>query len=81
LEKKAWGGKKIQGTFPKLKDYQREMGFSMITLAIFSMVGVLVIASPLHQFNLVYEDIATYGWGYWGLSIVLMIFLHDTYFY
>ena len=80
-KKKAWGGKKIQGTFPKLKDYQREMGFSMITLAIFSMVGVLVIASPLHQFNLVYEDIATYGWGYWGLSIVLMIFLHDTYFY
>ena len=25
-KKKAWGGKKIQGTFPKLKDYQREMG-------------------------------------------------------
>ena len=57
------------------------MGYSMITLAIFSMVGVLVIASPLHQFNLVYDEIATYGWGYWGLSIVLMIFLHDTYFY
>ena len=33
-KKKAWGGKKIQGTFPKLKDYQREMGYSMITLAI-----------------------------------------------
>ena len=53
----------------------------MITLVIFSLVGVLVIASPLHQFNLVYDEIATYGWGYWGLSIVLMIFLQDTYFY
>ena len=45
------------------------------------MVGVLVIATPLRQFNLVYDEIATYGWGYWALSIVLMIFLHDTYFY
>ena len=53
----------------------------MIILAIFSMVGVLVIAAPLHQFNLVYDEIVTYEWGYWGLSIVLMIFLHDTYFY
>ena len=65
-KKKAWERKKIQVKFPELKDYQREIGYSMITLGIFSMVGVLVIASPLNQFNLVYYEVASYGWGYWG---------------
>ena len=81
LKKRAWRGKKIQVKFPHLNDYQREISYSIITMVIFSMVGVLVIASPLHQFNLVYDEVALYGWGYWGLSILLMIFLHDTYFY
>ena len=80
-EKKAWRRKKIQVKFPQLKDYQREIGYSIITILIFSLVGVLVTASPLHQFNLVYDEIATYEFGYWGLSIMLMIFLHDNYFY
>ena len=80
-EKKSWGGWKIQSKFPKSEDYCREIGYSTITLAIFTLVVLVIIITPLRQSNLVYEDIATYGWGYWSLSIVLMIFLHDSYFY
>ncbi len=80
-KKKAWGRKKIQSKFPKSQDYFREIGYSIATLAIFTLVGLLIIGTPLRQYNLVYENIVTYGWGYWCLSIVLMIFLHDAYFY
>ena len=55
--KRLGSEKKIQVRFPQLKGYQREIGYSKVTLVIFSMVGVLVIASPLHQFNLVYDTV------------------------
>lgn len=76
-----WQYKKIQERFPKLTDYQREIGYSLITSLIFAIVGMIVFASPVEQYILRYSHISDYGWGYWFISIVLMILLHDTYFY
>ena len=79
--KKRWAGKKTQSIFPKNKDYFREIRFSIYTLLIFVGVAVIVFYSPLSAYNKVYDDIESYGWGYWWLSVVVMILLHDTYFY
>ena len=53
----------------------------MITSVIFTGVAVLVFATPLKEYTLRYQNIDEFGWAYWGLSIVLMLVLHDTYFY
>lgn len=81
LFKKKWQSKKIQLRFPKSKDYQREILYSIGTCLIFVAIGWLVFFSPLREFNLKYDHIADYGWGYWAFSIIAMIFMHDTYFY
>ena len=44
-------------------------------------VAVSLFATPLREYTLGYNNISDYGWGYWGLSILLMLFVHDTYFY
>ncbi|MEO0895678.1 MAG: sterol desaturase family protein [Bacteroidota bacterium] len=81
LFKNQWKNKKLQLKFPKLKDYQREIVYSMITIAIFGIVAVMVFGTPLRQYTQAYPNISDYGWGYWILSIVLMLVVHDTYFY
>ena len=81
LKRKAWSYRKIQAAFPKPTDYGREIFYSLLTILIFVGVGLIVFATPLRHYNLRYETIEEYGWPYWGLSVILMIFLHDTYFY
>ena len=76
-----WQHTKIQPKFPTLNDYQREIFYSLISILIFVIIGVIVFVSPLSAYNQVYTDIAEYGWGYWTFSILLMIVVHDTYFY
>jgi lathosterol oxidase len=81
LFKKKWQSKKIQNRFPKNKDYNREIGYSILSLFIFMLVGLVAHKSPIAQWSLRYDSIAEYGTAYWFLSVILMIFLHDTYFY
>lgn len=79
--RRKWLYKKIQNSFPRGGDYAREIIYSMITIVAFVLVAWVVYRTPFNQFVLRYEDISEYGWGYWALSIFLMILLHDTYFY
>lgn len=79
--KRKWVYKKIQMSFPKGSDYRREFIYSMITIIAFVLVALVVYRTPFSKFSLRYDSIDEYGWGYWWVSIVLMIFLHDTYFY
>ncbi len=76
-----WSYKKIQQKYPANKDYIREISYSVVTLAIFISVAVLVYTEPLASFNQRYDQFEQHGWGYWVLSIIIMIFMHDTYFY
>jgi sterol desaturase/sphingolipid hydroxylase (fatty acid hydroxylase superfamily) len=79
--KRKWQFKKIQDKFPKNKDYQREIGYSLISIVIFAAVGLSIFGTNLKNYTLKYANIADMGWAYWVLSILLMILLHDTYFY
>lgn len=79
--KKKWKHKRIQFNFPKFSDYTREIIYSLITVLIFAGVGMVVFATPVRQHILLYQDFSQYGWAWWFSSIILMIVLHDTYFY
>lgn len=72
--------KKIQQRYPKLKDYFREVSYSLISMSIFACVAatVLVILKP---YTLLFDEVFAYGKVYYGLSFLLMVILHDTYFY
>jgi len=73
--------RKIQPRLPRAADYRRELFYSFVTFGVFSAVGVLIFATPLHGTTRTYYDIAEYGWAYFGLSLALMIVVHDAYFY
>lgn len=79
--KKKWAYWKIQEKFPKPSDYQREILYSALTIAIFVGIAAIIFTTPLKAYTRYYENVSDYGWGYWVLSIIAMIFLHDTYFY
>jgi len=73
--------KKIQTAFPNRKDYLREVLYSFLTAAIFAAIGFTVFVTPLSAYTLAYRDIEEYGVPYFFVSIILMILVHDTYFY
>ncbi len=81
LLKKKLLFKKIQLRFPDTKDYLREIGFSIITIFIFSSVPYFLLRPPVRSYTLFYSDIAEYGWLWFWLAFPVMLFLHDMYFY
>lgn len=72
---------KIQQRWPRQKDYFREIGYSIITAVIFALIGFAVFTDPLVKYTQVYYKISDYGTGYFLFSIVLMLVVHDAYFY
>lgn len=73
--------RRVQPRLPRGADYRREIGYSLSTLLIFSFVGLGVWAATRAGWTQVYFTVAERGWGYLTLSVVLMIVLHDAYFY
>lgn len=72
--------RKIQQKFPQLKDYRRDIFYSLISIGIFSVVSYItvVILAPYHH---LYANIDDYGLPYFLFTFVWMFFVHDTYFY
>ena len=73
--------KKIQLKFPKNKDYQREIGYSLITIFIFAAAPSLLLLTPLKAHTQFYTDAKAHSTLYFWLAFPLMFLIHDTYFY
>ncbi|HTB07161.1 MAG TPA: sterol desaturase family protein [Bacteroidia bacterium] len=72
---------RIQNAFPKRKDYYREIGYSLLSFIFFALFAIVVFRTPLKNHTLIYDHISQYGWGYFILSIILALAIHDAYFY
>lgn len=73
--------RRISNNDPTAAQIRREIRHSLRSIVIFSLVtGVVVYAAYLGWTRL-YLDVNQHGWGWFFLSIGLMILLHDTYFY
>ena len=44
-------------------------------------MAYIIFRSPLAAYTMRYENITDKGWAYWWISVIAMIFIHDTYFY
>jgi sterol desaturase/sphingolipid hydroxylase (fatty acid hydroxylase superfamily) len=86
-----WFYAKIQQRFPKNRDYFREIGYSFLTIGVFTLVGLSIFKGPLAPYKRWYESIGDAaiqfgslsdgGWLYWIVSVLIMILVHDAYFY
>jgi lathosterol oxidase len=59
----------------------REIAYSGSSIVVFSIVSIVVMLCAGGAQRLFYRDIATYGWPYFAISILLMMLVQDTYFY
>jgi sterol desaturase/sphingolipid hydroxylase (fatty acid hydroxylase superfamily) len=79
--KEKWRHKKIQQRFPDKTRLWFEFKYSMLNMFIFVITGLFVFYLGSIGVTRFYKHISDYGWTYFLFSIVVMIFLHDTYFY
>ena len=74
--------KKIQQRYPKSIDYAREIGFSILTIFIFSFIPALILGSPeMRKYTKYYADINQHSIFYFMIAFPIMAIMHDTYFY
>ncbi len=73
--------RKIQQRLPSLKKIKNEIIHSLPTAFVFALMGVLIHILRKQGFTAMYMDISAYGWGWMLISLVLLIVIHDTYFY
>lgn len=82
LLRKRIAFKKIQLKFPELKDYQREVFFSILSIMIFTLPpAIMLLNDNIRPYTLYYSDIHEHSFAYFCVAFILMIFIHDTYFY
>lgn len=72
---------KIQPAFPHPRHIRREVQYSFLSLAIIALVGTGLDLLRGRGYTKLYTQINTYGWGYFVLSVLAFIIIHDAYFY
>lgn len=72
---------KIQTAMPEKKQMRHELFYSLSTILIFSGILVAGYLLYINGHTTLYTDIHQYGYGYFFLSLLIMILVHDTYFY
>jgi sterol desaturase/sphingolipid hydroxylase (fatty acid hydroxylase superfamily) len=72
---------KIQQKYPDNKRILHEVGYSFLSLAIFSLVGTLMFVLRKHGYTQMYLNFSDHSVAYFIFSVVVFILLHDTYFY
>lgn len=77
----ALASRRIQDREPLREVVRREFYWSMVTTVIFAFGGRVLFLMKERGHTLIYENISDYGWTYFFLSVPLLMFLHDTYFY
>ena len=81
LGKKFFFRRKIQRKYPENKHLWREVGYSLLSLLIFALIGAFVFVCYQAGITQMYLDIHAHSWGYFAFSVIAFIVAHDFYFY
>jgi len=73
--------RKIQQKFPANSDYIRELGYSLLTMLIFSSIIVFLNSPAIVMYTTRYQSISEYGWFYYFSVFPILFIMHDLYFY
>jgi len=80
-KRKAFRHLRIQAKMPSIGFIKKEIFHSASTLVIYCGVSWLAFYLRGLGYTKVYLNIDDYGYSYFVLSVLIMIILHDTYFY
>jgi len=73
--------RKIQSMFPRPAEMRREVVYSLLSFAVFGVVGVLTAGLFQAGWTRLYFNLQQHGAPYFWLSVIALIFVHDTWFY
>jgi sterol desaturase/sphingolipid hydroxylase (fatty acid hydroxylase superfamily) len=73
--------KKIREKKPASKQLLWEILASLRTVIIFTLIGTSIVFGATAGVLQIYTDVADYGWVYFTGSAMLIVLLHDAYFY
>ncbi|MCB0447507.1 MAG: sterol desaturase family protein [Gelidibacter sp.] len=72
---------KLQQNFPSRVQIKREICYSVLTFLIYGSSVMAFLYWSKNGMTKEYQDFNAYGFWYFMFSVILMIFLHDAYFY
>ncbi len=72
---------KIQQRLASKKDFLREIWYSMQSTLVFTLITIMLLFTPVRQYTMIYLHIHNFPLWYIGVSLVLSLVIHDTYFY
>ncbi|TGN17369.1 sterol desaturase family protein [Leptospira idonii] len=71
----------IQGKLPEFQKIKHEVLYSLSTMVVFGLVGVLIFWAKKNGYAKIYDDISEKGIPYLFFSLLALILFHDFYFY
>lgn len=81
FKKNEWRHLRTQARAPSQSQMWRELRYSMSTVLVFSLVGLFLFVSTSAGLTRIYSGVSERGLVYLGSSTILLIVLHDAYFY
>lgn len=72
---------KIQPSFPKTNTIKKEIKWSLLNIFCLAIINLSVYFLYKENHSKIYIDISEYGWFYFVVSLPMLMFLQDTYFY
>ena len=78
----SWSEKRrIQNRKASAADRYREVGYSLLTTAVYATVALFTVAAVENGWTQKYSELSEFGWAYALFSFAALFVLHDTYFY
>ncbi|MCU0425867.1 MAG: sterol desaturase family protein [Candidatus Kapabacteria bacterium] len=88
VKRERYAPQKIQMKYPAKQDYKREIGYSAATFFIFTTVASTVYMPQIRPLTQLHRDVSEIvginpAWqaAYWIGGVLLMLVIHDAYFY
>ena len=81
LGKHFFAPQKIQGRNARWANIRAEVLHSAYTALVFALIGLVLFGLRTAGFTKIYAETDTHGLGYIPLSFLLLVLIHDTYFY
>ncbi len=79
--KEQWKSRKVNAREYRTGQFRREVSWSIVTAFIFGLFGTLMALLWQKGWMKVYMDPTQYGWWWLPASLVISLFLHETYYY
>ena len=73
--------RRIGQKVPTKRQVAFEIFCSLRSIAVFGLVATFVVYASFSGWTRLYFRVQEFGWGWFALSVVLMVVLHDAYFY